>query len=337
MNLLLLMTDSEEGTIVLLVIFGLLAIGFIYYSIQSSIDKKENQKLVVNTLKPKLGTIDSSIYQELLELSKWVNNCEKCGFMSFYIKQLEETKLVYTCNKCGKNKTLKFDNTFYKIDSIPKLNNFFQEMIYEMNKHKLPLKYVESKRNDYEWNKPISDFLDELKHDYFTFNYYKKHTNWKPDCSNLSFFSNGTEIDKVSKQLEKKKISKLSPNRKLLDKKVIKEWNYKRITTGQKGEIIKKWAKKSGLECIDGRKCGGVKFNSLPNKEITFGHIVPQSWAVEYPHMIETVHHPDNLYLTCKSCNSSLNSDFPDPELKNKISKREGTIGDWLRTHLNEF
>ena len=88
---------------------------------------------------------------------------------------------------------------------------------------------------------------------------------------------------------------------------------------------------------IDGSKCNGVKFQDLPNNEITFGHIIPQSWGTEYPHILKTIHHPDNLYLTCKSCNSSLNSNFPQTELKNKISKREGTIGDWLRTHIRDF
>ena len=39
---------------------------------------------------------------------------------------------------------------------------------------------------------------------------------------------------------------------------------------------------------------------------------------------------PDNLYLTCDKCNSSLSNNFPDLKLRKEISKR-GTIGDWLR------
>ena len=333
----ILMTDSEQGGIILLVLCVLLLIGFIYAGISSSIEKKQNKEFVEKTLFPKLNRLDSEIKKEVEELTKWIISCEKCNYRSFKIKSLEETKLVFTCNKCNKNTTLKYDNTFYQIKSIPKLNNLFNEIIRFMNQYNLPSKYVESNREGYDWNKSFEDLMDNLNFDYFTFNYYKKHTKWFPDVGNLTFYSEGSEMEKVVEELEKKKIKKLSPKRKDLDDKIIKEWSYKKITTGSKSEIIKNWARKSGLECIDGSKCNGVKFQDLPNNEITFGHIIPQSWGTEYPHMLKTIHHPDNLYLTCKSCNSSLNSNFPQTELKNKISKREGTIGDWLRTHIRDF
>ena len=333
----ILMTDSEQGGIILIALVILFAVGFIYMGISTSIDRKNNIKLVENTLKPILGGIDIEIKNQLIELSKWVIACEKCNHRSFRVKTLENISLIYTCNSCNKNKTLKYDNTFYHIHPIPKLNDLFSKMIMEMNKYNLPSKYVESKREGYDWQKPLSDLMDSLNYNYFTFKNYQKHTKWLSDTENLTFNSEGSEMEKVVEELENKKIKKLSPNRKDLNDKVIKEWSYKKITTGSKSEIIKNWAKKSGFECIDGSKCNGVKFQDLPNNEITFGHIIPQSWGVEYPHMLKIIHHPDNLYLTCKSCNSSLNSNFPQTELKNKISKREGTIGDWLRTHIRDF
>lgn len=331
------MSQTDEG----LVIGGLLVIvfivGMIYTSISSSIDTKKNKELVDKTLFPNLSKLDNEVKRIVEELSKWVIGCEKCNNHSFRIKSLEETKLIYSCNRCNKNTTLKYDNTFYHINSIPQLHKVFNEIISYMNRYKLPAKYVNSKRDGYEENKSFEVLMNNLHYEYFTFNYYKKHTTWAPNVGNITFNGEGSEMERIVEQLEKKKIEKLSPNRKDLDKKVIKEWNYKKITSSSKGEIIKNWAKKSGMRCIDGSKCGGVLFKELPNNEITFGHIIPQSWGVEYPHMVKTIHHPDNLYLSCKSCNSSLNSNFPSTELKNKISKREGTIGDWLRTHIQEF
>ena len=331
------MSDSELGIIILAVLFILLIVGYIYASISGNLDKEKNKELIENILFPSLVKLDNEIKIQIDEFSKWVISCEKCNFRSFKIKNIEETRLTFTCEKCDHNKTLKCDNTFYQITSIPKLFNLFSEITELMNQYNLPLKYIESKRDGFEWNKPFEHLLDSLNYSYFTFKFYNKHTKWIPDVGNLTFNSDGSEMERVIEKLEKKKIEKLSSNRIDLDEKIIREWGYKKITTGKKGIIIKNWAKKSGLKCIDGSKCGGAPFNDLPNNEITFGHIVPQSWGVEYPYMIKTIHHPDNLYLCCKSCNASLNSNFPSTELKNKISKREGTIGDWLRTHIEEF
>ena len=331
------MSQADEGLIIGGILLVIFIVGMIYASISSSLDKKKNKELVDKTLFPNLSKLDNEVKSIVEDLSKWVIGCEKCNNNSFRIKSLEETKLIYSCIKCNKNTSLKYDNTFYHINSIPKLKKTYKKIISYMYQHKLPLNYVESKRNGYDWNKPFEVLMNNLHYEYFTFNYYKKHTTWVENVGNITFYGEGSEMERVVKQIEEKKVEKLIPNRKDLDKGVVEEWNYKKITSSSKGEIIKKWAKKSGLKCIDGSKCGGVLFRELPNNEITFGHIIPQSWGVEYPHMIKTIHHPDNLYLSCKSCNSSLNSNFPSTELKNKISKREGTIGDWLRTHIEEF
>lgn len=58
--------------------------------------------------------------------------------------------------------------------------------------------------------------------------------------------------------------------------------------------------------------------------------------AKAYTYMLDKVHHPDNLYLTCKSCNSSLGDTFLDRSFRDNIVKF-GTIGDWLRKNEPEI
>lgn len=329
MNIFLLSNDDLTIPVLIIIVLGMLILG-IWGSIDSSNERKKNNDLIEDKLKLTLSVLDVELKEELINLSKWVNNCNKCNHNQFSIYQSSNTKLTYKCNYCSSKKTLNYDNTFYKIKSIPLISNLFNEIIKIFNEHDLIRTIV----NGYGGYEPIKNYVDGLNHNYFLVREFKKHTKWEPNIGYLNFNSEGSELDKVSDEIQRKKIGKLSPNRRNLDKKLIDEWNYKSINTGKKGLLIKNWAKKSGLKCIDGSKCGGVKFDLLDNSEITFGHIVPQSWATEYPHMFEIIHHPDNLYLTCKSCNSSLNSDFPDKELKKKISGKEGTIGDWLRTHI---
>ena len=59
--------------------------------------------------------------------------------------------------------------------------------------------------------------------------------------------------------------------------------------------------------------------------------MLPQSYAKEFPHFSDKVHHPDNLYLSCRSCNISFSDSFPYKELKDRIRDENGTIGDWIR------
>ena len=83
-----------------------------------------------------------------------------------------------------------------------------------------------------------------------------------------------------------------------MNKDIEKEWSYKRITTGKKGDLIKRRARSTDLKCPDGFKCGGVKFSRLDNTEINFGHIMPQSYAKEFPHFSDKVHHPGTTLIT---------------------------------------
>jgi hypothetical protein len=118
--------------------------------------------------------------------------------------------------------------------------------------------------------------------------------------------------------------------RKLLDSDLADEWSYSQINNLGKGNKIKYWAKTKGYSC-PGNLCGKIELKYLKNSDITFGHIVPQNWARIFPHNLNIIHHPDNLYLTCKACNSQLGDNFPDISLKNFILNKYGTIGDWIR------
>ena len=116
-----------------------------------------------------------------------------------------------------------------------------------------------------------------------------------------------------------------------LDVQLAEEWSFEEIHSSKKGKEIKKWFKENGEKC-PGNKCEHIQFDELSDSKIGFGHIIPQDWARTFPHYQTIIHHPDNLYLTCNKCNSSLGNNFPN---KNNISQEDiedaGTIGDWLR------
>jgi hypothetical protein len=109
-----------------------------------------------------------------------------------------------------------------------------------------------------------------------------------------------------------------------------REWAYDKIATTEKGKKLKKWARLRDY-CCPGSSCGGQRFSQFGVNELAFGHIVSQKWVSAFTFMLDKVHHPDNLYLTCRSCNSSLSNNFPEKDLRKNIEKY-GTIGDWLRT-----
>ncbi|MHA2052846.1 MAG: hypothetical protein ACW99F_04525 [Candidatus Hodarchaeales archaeon] len=119
-----------------------------------------------------------------------------------------------------------------------------------------------------------------------------------------------------------------------LPEQLAREWTYDKINNTKKGVKIKKWAQKTGKKC-PGIVCKkgnhpNIEFKDLRLSEIAFGHIISQNWSRAYTFMLNKINHPDNLYLTCKSCNSSLGDMFPDKAFRDKIVKN-GTIGDWLR------
>lgn len=129
--------------------------------------------------------------------------------------------------------------------------------------------------------------------------------------------------------------------RNALSEQLAREWAYDKINNTERGRQIKRWAQGVGKRC-PGSLCKSGKehipFKDLSMSEIAFGHIIPQKWAKVFSYLLEKVDHPDNLYLTCKNCNSSLSDAFPDTRLKEIITSKEyGTIGDWLRSNESEI
>jgi hypothetical protein len=124
--------------------------------------------------------------------------------------------------------------------------------------------------------------------------------------------------------------------RRALDDQLATEWSYSQINNFRKGNKIKEWAKTKGYFC-PGEFCNHTKFEDLKNSEIAFGHIIPQNWASIFPHILNSIHHPDNLYLTCARCNSQLRDNFPKTKLQNIIITTYGTVGDWIRQFEKEI
>ena len=110
-----------------------------------------------------------------------------------------------------------------------------------------------------------------------------------------------------------------------------REWSYDKINNTEKGRKIKRWARSTGKRC-PGNICEHQPFENINPSKIAFGHIISQNWSRAFTYLLSNIDHPDNLYLTCSRCNSSLGDRFPNSELRNKITTI-GTIGDWLRNN----
>ncbi len=117
--------------------------------------------------------------------------------------------------------------------------------------------------------------------------------------------------------------------REPLSDSLSREWSYNNISSGEKGKKVKRWAKENGKKC-PGNLCQNKPFKDFPLSKLAFGHIISQKWAKAFTYLLKSVHHPDNLYLTCSNCNSSLSDKFPSSDLRNSIINT-GTIGDWIR------
>ena len=123
--------------------------------------------------------------------------------------------------------------------------------------------------------------------------------------------------------------------REPLDEAISREWSYDKVNSSKKGMSIKRWAQLQSKVC-PGEICNHIFFRELETRDIAFGHIISQNWSTAFTFVNDKVHHPDNLYLTCKKCNSSLSDSFPDKNLKKEIEKT-GTIGDWLRLYEKQI
>ena len=90
-----------------------------------------------------------------------------------------------------------------------------------------------------------------------------------------------------------------------MSKTLAQEWSYTNINNSEKGIKIKKWAKENGQRC-PGTICKNKPFRDITLPKIAFGHIISQKWSKTFTYLLTSIHHPDNLYLTCSRCNSSL-------------------------------
>lgn len=79
------------------------------------------------------------------------------------------------------------------------------------------------------------------------------------------------------------------------------------------------------------KPCDGMTRN---NWQVS--HILSQSWSESYHIFKESVHHPDNLYLSCQSCNGSLGKGGPSERVLTYINKNHLTIGDLVRKGILE-
>ena len=121
-------------------------------------------------------------------------------------------------------------------------------------------------------------------------------------------------------------------------------WSYTKIGSNslKRGKAIRLWAQKVNLKCPDGNgpKCVG-NLNNATLSQIHIGHIISQNWAQAYLFLDQApgkaVNHPDNLYLTCYSCNTKLNKNFPTNNVRSRIESEKLTIGDLIRTNENEI
>jgi len=177
-----------------------------------------------------------------------------------------------------------------------------------------PAKIIDYKKNQ-------KDFSDSLSH---PLNLQIINRTEALSILNLIFSLNETDLE-IETRYE-------------LPEQLAREWSYDKINNTIKGRKIKRWAQKTGKKC-PGTMCKNgphVEFKDLSPSVISFGHIVSRNWAKAYTYILDKIDHPDNLYLNCRSCNSSLGDTFPDKSFRDKIVGF-GTIGDWLRKNEPEI
>lgn len=117
-----------------------------------------------------------------------------------------------------------------------------------------------------------------------------------------------------------------------LPDRLAREWSYERVNNSSKGRALKKWAQAAGRLCPH---CG-KQLIDIQLSHIAYGHIVSRNWCNAFTFLLDRVNHPDNLYLTCRSCNSRLGDSFPSKELRDSIVA-SGTVGDMIRGNEAEI
>ena len=117
--------------------------------------------------------------------------------------------------------------------------------------------------------------------------------------------------------------------RPALKPSIASEWNYP--ITGKRRKMIEKYIEENVVTCS--HVCGDTseECQTSLHKNLHIGHIFSQKWCNTYLIFQESKNHPDNLYLSCKSCNSTLSEGCPSKEMLRSINKNQLTIGDLIR------
>ena len=120
-----------------------------------------------------------------------------------------------------------------------------------------------------------------------------------------------------------------------LSMELVKKWNYENATKRSNRDAFNGYVERNDVRCphvtpvITGRQlpCD----TKLKPGGFHIGHIFSQKWCDAYSIFQESVHHPDNLYLSCPSCYASLNQGFPPKEMLKHINRNKMTLGDLIR------
>ncbi|MGB2340684.1 MAG: hypothetical protein ACPH9K_06770 [Candidatus Poseidoniaceae archaeon] len=125
-----------------------------------------------------------------------------------------------------------------------------------------------------------------------------------------------------------------------LTDKLAKKYNYNFLKTQKQKKQIYDYITSENPKCSHAISTGGkitqCSTALQPNGTTHIGHIFSQNWCSAYSVFQESVNHPDNLYLSCNTCNTTLNQGCPDKNTLKLINKEGLTIGDLIRAgHLN--
>ena len=121
---------------------------------------------------------------------------------------------------------------------------------------------------------------------------------------------------------------------------LVKKYSYGSLQTKAQKKPIYDYIRSQNPQCSHAINTAPVtekpKWSSCPetlkaDKTTHISHIFSQNWCTAYSVFQESMNHPDNLYLSCNSCNSGLGEGCPNKETLKRINKNKLTIGDLIR------
>ena len=120
-----------------------------------------------------------------------------------------------------------------------------------------------------------------------------------------------------------------------LPRKVAKKFAFNNLKSKVQRKLIYDYIHNHSPYCSHATRKGGkvveCKNRLKPDKTTHIGHIFSQNWCTAYSVFQESMNHPDNLYLSCSSCNTSLNLGCPSKDVLKRINKEGLTLGDLIR------